>query len=114
MHFLVHIKIKMPNIQPKRYCRIHLELRDIGSGDSTLRVTGIQRPKGDHLEEVYIEKCDQHRILCLSGDDMPAKKTRKKDSWSKSKANTVPGETAFQSRGRAQVASVDMGLCSGP
>lgn len=33
----------MPSIQPKRYCRIYLELRDVGTEDAALRVTDIQK-----------------------------------------------------------------------
>ena len=39
---VIGVKI-MPNIKPNRYCKTHLELREVVTEDPAVRVTGIQK-----------------------------------------------------------------------
>ena len=58
----VYSKIKMPSIQPSRYYRTYPELREVGTRDPALRVTGIQKMfKVMDPNEIIWKKCTLKR-----------------------------------------------------
>lgn len=72
IHILSMLRFKMPSIQPNRYYRMHLELKDVGTGNLALRITGIQKmfkviDPNEITWRKYIWKknCDKHRMTYL-------------------------------------------------